>query len=206
MTRSTAEQSNLFGRPNNTTQAVQRRPRLLAAALDELQVWSFERFSVESVADRAGVDTADVHRLWTSPQELIVDAIVDHAREVVCFPDTGCMRRDLAGHLASLAEYVNTPIGRALLRKGVIDPKLWAPADVRGHLWKAYANEARVIFERAERRDEIRPGIARDTVLQMAIGPVCLPALYGNDPIDTAQLCMQTADYVCQVIRRSGAG
>src|SRR5262245_36165495 len=138
MTRSTAEKSNLFGR-DNTTQAASPRPRVLAATLDELQVWSFERFSVESVADRAESTPVDVYRLWTSPEARIVDAIVVHAREVVCFADTGCMRRDLAGHLASLAEYVNTPIGRALLRKGVIDPKSWAPADVRGRLWNAYA-------------------------------------------------------------------
>jgi len=29
-----------------------------------------------------------------------------------------------------------------------------------------------------------------------------MPALYGTDPIDTAQLSMQTADYVWRAIRR----
>ena len=140
MESSLAEQSEPVDSRGKTIDETQARVRILAAALDELQVWSFERFSAESVADRAAVDPVDVHRLWTSPEQLIVDAIVDHAREVVRFPDTGCTRRDLAGHLASLAEYVNGPIGRALLRKGVIDPKNWAPSDVRGHLWKAYAN------------------------------------------------------------------
>jgi hypothetical protein len=53
------------------------------------------------VSDRAAVDPVEVRQLWNSPEKLIVHAIVDHGREVVWFPDTGCMRRDLAGHLAA---------------------------------------------------------------------------------------------------------
>jgi hypothetical protein len=42
------------------------RRAILAAAIEELQMWSFERFSVETVADRAAVDPDSVHRLWNS--------------------------------------------------------------------------------------------------------------------------------------------
>src|SRR5262245_17530249 len=105
----------------------QIRRAILAAAIDELQKWSFEGFSIETVADLAVVDVDVVHRLWNSKERLMVDALVDHCDQIVVVPDTGSMRSDLAGHLASLAEYFNTPIGRSLLRTGVIGPKNWAP-------------------------------------------------------------------------------
>jgi hypothetical protein len=81
--------------------------------------------------------------------------LVGHGRQVVIVPDTGSLRDDLAGHLASLAEYFNTTIGRSLLRTGVIGPNNWAPARVRSDLGQANVDAVCVIFERAQRRNEI---------------------------------------------------
>ncbi|HJT95511.1 MAG TPA: hypothetical protein VJ777_26830, partial [Mycobacterium sp.] len=100
--------------PQETAEEHQLRRAILAAAIDELQKWSFERFSVETVADRAAVDPEVVRRLWNSAEQLMVDALVDHCDQVVVIPHTGSVRSDLAGHLASLAEYFNTAIGRSL--------------------------------------------------------------------------------------------
>jgi hypothetical protein len=178
---------------------------ILAAAVEELQTWSFERFSVESVADRAAVDPDIVHRLWNSTEQLMVDALVDHCDQIVVVPHTGSLRSDLAGHLTSLAEYFNTAIGRSLLRTGVIGPKNWAPASVRSYFWKARVNAVRVIFERAERRNEIRRGIDHNTALQLATGPLFLRGLYSNDPIDTTQLCTLIAELVWRAMRHDDA-
>ena len=188
--------------PGEATEGAQLRREILAAALEELRIWSFERFSVEMVADRAAVDPDVVEQLWNTPEQLIVDALVAHGRQVVVVPDTGSLRGDLAGHLASLAEYFNTAIGRSLLRTGVIGPNNWAPARVRGDLWQANVDAVCVIFERAQRRSEIRQGIDHGTALQLAIGPVFLGGLYSNDPIDTTQLCTQIADMVWRALRR----
>src|SRR6478672_3877419 len=141
--------------PPETAVEHQLRRAILAAAIDELQKWSFERFSVETVADRAAVDPDVVHRLWKSKEQLMVNALVDHCDQIVVVPHTGSMRTDLAGHLASLAEYFNTAIGRSLLRTGVIGPNNWAPARVRGDLWQANVDAVCVIFERAQHRSEI---------------------------------------------------
>jgi hypothetical protein len=50
------------------------RRAILDAAIEELQMWSVERFSAETVADRATVDPDIVHRPWNSAEQLIVDA------------------------------------------------------------------------------------------------------------------------------------
>jgi hypothetical protein len=191
--------------PQETAVDHQLRRAILAAAVEELQTWSFERFSVESVADRAAVDPDIVHRLWNSTEQLMVDALVDHCDQIVIVPHTGSLRSDLAGHLTSLAEYFNTAIGRSLLRTGVIGPKNWAPASVRSYFWKARVNAVRVIFERAERRNEIRPGIDHNTALQLATGPLFLRGLYSNDPIDTRQLCTLIAELVWRAMRHDDA-
>ena len=60
--------------PPETAVEHQLRRAILAAAIDELQKWSFERFSVETVADRAAVDPDVVHRRWKSKEQLRVDA------------------------------------------------------------------------------------------------------------------------------------
>jgi AcrR family transcriptional regulator len=191
--------------PPETAVDNQLRRAILAAAIDELQKWSFERFSVETVADRAAVAPDVVQQLWNSKEQLIVDALVDHCDQIVVVPDTGSMRSDLAGHLASLAEYFNTAIGRSLLRTGVIGPKNWAPASVRSYFWKARVDAVRVIFERAERRNEIRQGLDHNTALQLATGPLFLRGLYSNDPIDTTQLPAQIAELVWRAVRSDDA-
>jgi hypothetical protein len=191
--------------PQETAVDHQLRRAILAAAVEELQTWSFERFSVESVADLAAVDPDIVHRLWNSTEQLMVDALVDHCDQIVIVPHTGSLRGDLAGHLTSLAEYFNTAIGRSLLRTGVIGPKNWAPASVRSYFWKARVNAVRVIFERAERRNEIRRGIDHNTALQLATGPLFLRGLYSNDPIDTTQLCTLIAELVWRAMRHDDA-
>jgi hypothetical protein len=188
--------------PWEATEEAHLRREILAAAVEELRIWSFERFSVEMVAHRAAVDPEVVGQLWSSTDQLIVDALVGHGRQIVVVPDTGSLRDDLAGHLASLAEYFNTTIGRSLLRTGVIGPNNWAPADVRSDLWQATVDAVGVIFERAQRRNEIRPDIDHGAALQLAVGPVFLGGLYSNDPIDTTRWCTQIADMVWRAVRR----
>lgn len=191
--------------PEETAAEDQLRRAILAAAIDELQKWSFERFNVETVADRVAVHPDVVHRLWNSAEQLMVDALVDHCDQIVIVPHTGSVRGDLAGHLSSLAEYFNTAIGRSLLRTGVIGPKNWAPASVRSYFWKARVDAVRVIFERAERRNEIRQGVDHNTALQLATGPLFLRGLYSNDPIDTTELCTLIAELVWRAVRRDDA-
>lgn len=191
--------------PQETAVEHQLRRAILAAAVEELQMWSFERFSVETVADRAAVDPDVVRRLWSSAEQLMVDALVDHCDQVVIVPHTGSMRSDLAGHLASLAEYFNTAIGRSLLRTGVIGQKNWAPTSVRTYFWKARVDAVRIIFERAEGRNEIRGGIDHNTALQLATGPLFLRGLYSNDPIDTKPLCTLLAELVWRAMRYEDA-
>jgi AcrR family transcriptional regulator len=176
------------------------REVIVAAALDELQVWGIERFSIEAVAGRAQVKPGTVYQHWDSKDKLIVDALVDHCEDIVLIPDTGSLLGDLTGHLQSLARYFNTQIGRSLLRTSVIDAKNWAPIKVRNHFWKIRVNAVRVIFDRAAARNELRQPIDPNIALQLLTGPLFLRGLYSNDPIDTTQFCATIADLVWRAV------
>jgi hypothetical protein len=187
---------------HDTTEEAELRRAILAAAIEELRVWSFERFSAVTVADRAGVAPEVIDRLWRTTDQLIVDALATHGRQIVVVPNTGSLRGDLTGYLASLAQYVNTAVGRSLLRTAVVGPNNWAPADARRDTWKTIVDATRVIFDRAKGRNEIRADVDHAAALQLAAGPVFMSGLYSNDPIDTARLPTQIADMVWRALRR----
>jgi hypothetical protein len=180
------------------------RRDILAAAVAELRTWGFERFSFEAVADRAELPPEVVRDLWSSTEKLVVDALVQLCGLTVRVPDTGSLKNDLVGLLTAFADYFNTDIGRSLLRTAVIGPDQCAPTGVRAHLWRTSGKALRVIFKRAERRNEIRQGIDHNIALQIATGPLFQRALYSNDPIDTA-FCAHIADLVWHAVRRQDA-
>jgi hypothetical protein len=51
---------------------------------------------------------------------------------------------------------------------------------LRGALWIAVVDAVRVMFERAERCNETRPGVDLTTALQFMIGPLFVRVLYSN--------------------------
>jgi AcrR family transcriptional regulator len=185
--------------------AVDQWADVVPAALHELQLWGIERFSVEAVAARAGIDIATIKQRWIDKHSLVVDALVAHYDPLVVVTDTGSLRGDLRAHLVSLAEYFNTQLGRSLLRTTVIDGKNVAPISVRGSFWKLRVDAVRAIFERAARRDELREEIDANIALQLLTGPIFLRGLYSNEPIDTADLCDTIVDLVLRAIGKPAA-
>ena len=202
MTGFVGERSQQHTHPGKTAIDAPLRSAILAAAVEELRKWGFERFSVEMVADRAALDLSVILASWDSPEQLIADALVEHCDPMGRLPDTGSLRNDLIGLLASMADYFNFADGRSLLRMGVIGPSDWSTTGVRDYLWKISVDAVRDVFERAERRREIRPGIDHNIALQLAVGPLFLRGLYSNDPIDTKQFCTLVADLVWRAVRR----
>ena len=65
------------------------------AAVDLFAERGFEGFSVEDVADRAGVSKATVYRRYPSKVDLVVEAGSCLATDEIRFPDTGNLRDDV---------------------------------------------------------------------------------------------------------------
>lgn len=82
---------------------------IVRAAREELAEQGFARFSVESVARRAGVGKAALYRRWPSKEAmlgwLLKGAGVDYAEA----PDTGSLRGDLEAYVLSAATVFSEP-------------------------------------------------------------------------------------------------
>lgn len=68
---------------------------IIAAARDELAEIGIARFSMDSLAKRAGVGKAAVYRRWPSRQALIASLVTDVGVGVGSSPDTGSLEGDL---------------------------------------------------------------------------------------------------------------
>jgi AcrR family transcriptional regulator len=66
-------------RPGGRSERVRRA--VLEAAADELLEVGFERLSVASVAQRAGVHHTTIYRRWETKSRLVLDAVLELTRE-----------------------------------------------------------------------------------------------------------------------------
>ena len=90
----------------NAVSAQQRR-KFVDAALTELALVGVDRFSIDRVARRVGVDPEVITAIWHDRRVLLMDAVLSRAREHVPVPDTGSLRGDLT-------EYVRASLKRPI--------------------------------------------------------------------------------------------
>ncbi|WP_129288216.1 TetR/AcrR family transcriptional regulator [Streptomyces sp. GZWMJZ-114] len=86
------------------------------AVLEELALTSFEELAFDKIAARAGTGKSALYRRWSTPKELLLDALSD---PVTGFgtpvdPDTGSLHGDLTELLGSFARVLDEPRGQAL--------------------------------------------------------------------------------------------
>jgi AcrR family transcriptional regulator len=89
---------------------------VLEATIVELSRSGFENISVESVAERAGVNKTTIYRRWPTPEKLVRAALLRVADEGIAVPDTGSLRADLSYLIEMLGVIVASPHTHALLR------------------------------------------------------------------------------------------
>jgi AcrR family transcriptional regulator len=177
------------------------RERVLAAGLDELSHWGIERFSVGALAARHGIDESLIVKYWGDSQRLTLDLLLrwDSTTEVV--PDTGSLRSDLKAAALSLAAYVNTSLGRKLLRALVMEDGVRYSDDTRTVFWLRRFTTLRVVMDRAIERGELREGVGVVTAVQLLVAPINVRALFTAEPVGE-QYCEEIADLVWHALKR----
>ena len=176
------------------------RAKALDAALEELQQWGVERFSIEGVAERAHLEPAYLRSHWRGESELMVDALASYSRRMITPPDTGSLHGDLTALALSLAHYLNQPVGRRIARMFVIDSKSRvADTRTRAAFYAQQRGVVEQIFHRAVTRGEMRDDVKPIIALQLLTSPLHTYALYRDKPVD-AQYCRLVADLVARAI------
>lgn len=171
------------------------RSAVFEAVLHGLVVNGFEGLKVRDVAKRAGVNETSIYRRWRTRESLIGDALLDHSAEHIPVPDTGDVRGDLIELAHSVASYLDTPLGAALMRvlaMAANDPTI---AQTREAFWDIRYEVTAVIVARAVARGELPATTNSHLVLETLIAPLHFRNLLTRQPLDQS-LPEQLADFV----------
>jgi AcrR family transcriptional regulator len=115
MSDTTVDEPGAPERPRGRPRSAIADNAIREAAVDLFAERGFEGFSVEDVADRAGVSKATVYRRYPSKVDLVVEAGSCLAAGEVAFPDTGNLRGDVRGLARSLVRaFKGTPAGKVM--------------------------------------------------------------------------------------------
>ncbi len=175
--------------------------RILAAAASLILLRGFDSMTVDEVATTAGVGKATVYRRWARKEDLAVAAMEQLYLDEMPPPDTGSIRGDLRALYASVITFVNSPAGldyvRTTIKESMRDDRiatLYREATERAEL------TARVVYERAIERGEVRADIPVTSTVQLIGGLVVMRAITRQD-MPTLEEVDELVDLVLHGIR-----
>jgi AcrR family transcriptional regulator len=157
------------------------------AAVDLFAERGFEGFSVEDVADRAGVSKATVYRRYPSKVDLVVEAASCLAADEITFPDTGNLRADVRGLARSLVEKFRTsPAGR-VMPVMIFERRRYPELDAGYRRFLAdRRTRTREILRRGIERGELPPDTDVAVMGSMLVGPIFHRLMITQEPLNDA--------------------
>ena len=165
---------------------------VLKAAFDELVDRGIDRFTVDRVAKRAGVEPDVIIAIWGDRRILLMDAVLSSSESVIPIPDTGTLRGDLALAVEAAVTIASTREGRRQLYSMLPRGRDFDPTEVQRDFWDNRLIAWAVTFRRAQQRGELREGIDPMAATRMLAAAVNFDVLFADNPI--------SAEYVEQVL------
>lgn len=165
------------------------------ATLNVMADKGFIDFTVADVAVRAGVHETTIYRRWGTRENLISDALLLNSQRVIPIPDTGSVRSDLYELLCAIAEYLDTPLGRAVTQAFALsgDEARWGR--LRSDFWTGRLELARAVIDRAVQRGEVPANTNPRLILETLISPLQFRVLVTRESFDR-NFCKELTDLV----------
>jgi len=166
------------GRSTRVRQAIRR------ATLELLAEKGFAEISLPRVALRAGVNKTTIYRWWSSPLELVQEAL--EGFEALALPDidTGSWEGDVEAFAQARLRLIRDPTAAAILRAVIsvsqADANLAQWVD---RFWKPREREWRSPIERAIERGELSPAARAVPLVELVAGPLLLSHLATRRPL-----------------------
>ncbi len=182
------------------------RDAVRRATLDLLVNEGFDAVTLPAVARRAGVNKTTLYRSWTSPAELLGDALAE--LEALALPDidTGSFASDVEAFVASRLQLIREPHAAAILRAvvgaGEPHPALYAWVET---FWKPRQREWRSPIERAIERGELLPSAREVPLVELVAGPLLLAQLATRRRVTRPEVETIASIIVAGVCARHGA-
>lgn len=159
------------------------KKRIFDAAQRELLATGIDRFKIDGVARRAGVEPDVIVRYWRDRRVLLIDAVLDRTRAARWNPDTGAVRTDLDVVSALAIELSQTAQGRALFRRllpGDADADL---AEICSDVWDVRFADAAQILRRAAARGQLREGVDPQEAIRMFAAAFYYDVIFTDSPV-----------------------
>lgn len=155
-----------------------------SAVVDALQRQSFTQLAVSDIAQSAGVSRNAIYRRWTTKAEMVVDAVTS---TITSEPirDCGSLRDDLI-ELTRLNVALFQGDGRHLFIAGMA-----AAAEIGtafGGISQPRKRQIAAVFERAEHRGELPPGIDPIVATKLLTGGALFSTVFLGEQLDTADI------------------
>jgi AcrR family transcriptional regulator len=187
-----------------TTTARRGRPRdegtdarVLAAGYELLMERGYERYSMDEVAQRAGVAKTTLYRRWPTRDHLVV-AVVAKIQDEVPVTDTGDIRHDLVTYLEAIVAGLDrmrrvgrpaTPDDRSAGLVAEITAAAARHPDVGEAVRALFARRNALplaLLESARARGDLHPGARPDLLFDALAGAVYYRLLITGEPFDGA--------------------
>lgn len=179
------------GRPRNE----QAHAAVIEATAKLLRDGGLPAVTIEAVSAASGISKPTIYRYWPNRTALAIDAFGEQMTRDVPIADTGDTRRDLIEQVRNVADYYTSPAGAILaqlLGAGTTDSH--AAERIRNQFFSGRRAQTRTIWERAQARGHVRPGIDADTAIDILFAPIIFRLLVGHAPIDSDSMAA-LADY-----------
>jgi AcrR family transcriptional regulator len=166
------------GRSTRIRQAVRR------ATLDLLAEKGFAEITLPRVALRAGVNKTTIYRWWSSPLELVQEAL--EGFEALALPDidTGSWEGDVEAFAHARLRLIRDPTAAAILRAVIAVSQADANlVEWVERFWKPREREWRSPIERAIERGELSPAARAVPLVELVAGPLLLSHLATRRPL-----------------------
>ncbi len=157
--------------------------RILDAARAELVASGIDRFRIEGVARRAGVDPGLIFARWHDRRILLIDALLNRTNTAAWSRDTGSLYSDLDAVSARAIESSETAMGRALFRRvlpGGDDVDL---TEISSDLWEARFRDGAQILQRAAERGQLRDGVSPADAVRMFASAFYFDVIFNDAPV-----------------------
>lgn len=154
--------------------------KILDAVLQEIKVHGYAGLTIEGVAHEAGVGKATIYRRWNGKDELLLDALMEHACQHLKFRSTGDFPADLRNHLVALIKFLDGELSIAFRS---ILAAIQTDEDLAEQFRTAWLRRHRDGF--ASALHEERPEADAKLEYDLVYGPIYARLLFGR-PLDEA--------------------
>jgi AcrR family transcriptional regulator len=159
------------------------REKVFTALHEALASGDPDALAVDELARRSGVHKATIYRRWMSTSGALADLLGELTPLTTPLPDTGDLRRDLAGVAKRVARTLTSPTSNAIVHHiaGSRDPELARAA--RAYWGSLFEHTAEVIRS-AQRRGEASTQLDPVEAIETLLAPIYLRLLVTREPVD----------------------